>query len=130
MRVWIFVSEGLMSVCLRTAHQHSVMCYLSAGMNKGWVLVTLFGGLTYIVEVTTNYREKTSKQFSIFYDAVTRKRFSPIVLCDEMTIIGHVLSPASKFEDRVAIDAQWFPIISAFCAEKGLVVERITGRSE
>jgi len=119
MRVWIFASEGLMSVCLRTAHQHSVMCYLSAGMNKGWVLVTLFGGLTYIVEVTTNYLEKTSKQFSIFYDAVTRKPFTPIVLCDEMTIIGHVLSPASKFEDRVAIDAQWFPIISAFCTKRG-----------
>ena len=34
LRVWIFANEGLMSAHLRTAHQHSVMCYLSAGMKK------------------------------------------------------------------------------------------------
>ena len=127
LRVWIFANEGLMSAHLRTAHQHSVMCYLSAGMRKGWALVTLFGGITYRVDVTTDYTERESKQFSIFYDADSKKRVNPIVLADEMTLIGHVLSPASKFENRDAVDAQWFPILSAFCSQKGFVVQRIGG---
>src|ERR1700686_2145021 len=66
-RVWFFANEGLMGAHIRTAHQHSVMCYLSAGMRKGWALVTLFGGLTYLTEVTTGFAERESKQFSIFY---------------------------------------------------------------
>jgi len=48
LRVWAFSNEGLMSAHLRTAHQHSVMCYLSAGMRKGWAIVTIFGGITYL----------------------------------------------------------------------------------
>jgi hypothetical protein len=48
-----------------------------------------------------------------------------------MTLVGHVrvLSPASKFEDHDAVDAQWYPIISEFCAAKGIVVERIRDRT-
>ena len=88
-------------------------------------MVTLFGGITYRVDVATEYTEPRSKQFSIFYDAVTRERVNPILLAAEMTLIGHVLSPASKFEDRDAVDEQWYPIISGFCAEKGILVERI-----
>jgi hypothetical protein len=126
LRVWIFANEGLMSANLRTAHQHSVVCYLSPEWRKGWVVVTLFGGVTYRVDVTTDYTER-EKQFSIFYDAVTRKRMNPIVLADEKTLVGHVLSPASKFEDRDAVDAQWYPIISTFCADKGITVQRIGG---
>lgn len=127
LRVWFFANEGFMSAHIRTAHQHSVMCYLSAGMRKGWALVTLFGGISYLVEVTTEYAERESKQFSIFYDAAAKKRLNPILLADEMTLIGHVLSPATKFENRDAIDEQWFPVISAFCAQKGIVVQRIGG---
>jgi len=123
----IFANELFMTVHTRTAHQHSVMCYLSAGMQKGWALVTLFGGLSYLVEVTSNYRERDSRQFSIFYDAATKKRINPIVLADEMTVIGHVLSPATTFEKLEAVDAQWFPIIAAYCAEREIEVERIDG---
>lgn len=129
MRAWFFANEGLMSAHIRTAHQHSMMCYLSAGMRKGWALVTLFGGLSYIVEVTTDYDERESKQFSIFYDAASKTRIRPVVLADEMTLIGHVLSPATKFEDRYAIDDQWFPLMSEFCRQKGIVAERI-GRAD
>jgi hypothetical protein len=125
LRVWIFANEGLMSAHLRKAHTHSVMCYLSAGWRRGWAVVTLFGGLTYRIDVSTEYTEPGSKQFSIFYDAATKERVNPILLANEMTLIGHVLSPASKFEDRDAVDAQWYPIISEFCAEKGVIVERI-----
>jgi hypothetical protein len=121
----IFTNELFMSAQIRTAHQHSVLCYLSAGMRKGWAVVTLFGGLSYVVEVTANYTELQSRQFSIFYDAESKKRTNPIVLADEMTVIGHVLSPASTFENRKAVDAQWYPVITAFCAQKGLIVERI-----
>jgi hypothetical protein len=124
-RVWIFANEGLMASYLRSAHSHSVMCYLSAGWRKGWAVVTLFGGLTYRIDVATEYLEPASKQFSVFYDAVTRKRVRPVVLADEMTLIGHVLSPASKFEDREAVDEQWYPLIASFCAEKGIRMERL-----
>jgi len=124
LRVWFFANEGFMSANIRTAHQHSVMCYLSAGRRKGWALVTLFGGLSYLMEVAAEYTER-EKQFSIFYDAASKKRVNPIVLADEMTLIGHVLSPATKFENRNAVDEQWFPIISAFCSQKGIEAQRI-----
>jgi hypothetical protein len=73
LRVWIFANEGLMSAHRRAAHQHNVLCYLSAGMGKGWALVTLFGGISYLE----------------------------------------------------AVYEQWHPIISAFCAQKGVTVERL-----
>ena len=94
-------------------------------MRKGWALVTLFGGLSYIVEVTADYNQRESKQFSIFYDAAFKAQFSPVVLADEMTVIGCVLSPKTKFEDRDASDKQWYPVLAAYCAEKGLEIERI-----
>ena len=125
LRVWVFANEGFMGAHLHTAHMHSIMCYFSAGMRKAWAIVTLFGGITYLVDVATDYTEPESRQFSIFYDAATKKSVNPVVLYDEMTLIGHVLSPASKFEDRDAIDAQWYPIIARFCAEKGITAERI-----
>jgi hypothetical protein len=124
LRVWIFSNEGLIAACGRTAHHHSVMCYLSAYWRKAWAIVTLFGGLTYRVDLATDYTG-LEKQFGIFYDAVSRKRINPVVLADEKTIIGHMLSPATTFENRDTIDAQWFPFISAFCAEKRIEVNRI-----
>lgn len=102
-------------------------CYLSAGMGKGWALVTLFGGISYLVIVTNAYIEKESRQFSIFYDANAKQRFTPVVLADEMTLIGHVLSPATKFEDPTAVHEQWSPILDEFCAQKGITVVPITG---
>jgi hypothetical protein len=125
MRVWIFANEGFAGAQTRTAHQHSVMCYLSAGMRQGWAVVTLFGGIFYLVELTRAYSESTSRHFSIFYDAATKERMNPVVLADEMTLIGHVLSPATEFEDREAVYDQWHPIVSAFCAQKGLIAERL-----
>lgn len=101
------------------------MCYLSAGKKKGWALVTLFGGLSYIVEVTDKFEERLSRLFSIFYDAALKKPFTPIVLADEMTVIGDVLSENSIFEDRDALNEQWFPILAAYCADVGVELERI-----
>jgi HNH endonuclease len=124
LHVWFFANDGFMSAHIRTAHQHSVMCYLSAGRRKGWALVTLFGGLSYLMELASEYTGR-EKQFSIFFDAASKKRVTPIVLADEMTLIGHVLSPATKFENRNAVDEQWFPIISAFCSQKGIEARRI-----
>jgi hypothetical protein len=109
----------------RNAHQHSVMCHLSAGKRKGWALVTLFGGLSYIVEVTDKFDEGSSKQFSIFYDALAKERRTPVVLADEMTLIGRVLSKETVFENPDAVDQQWFPIIAAYCAEAGIPIERV-----
>ncbi len=124
--VWIFANELFMAAHARTAHQHSIMSYLSAGRHKGWALVTLFGGLSYIVEIAPDYQERESRQFSIFYDAAAKKPLNPVVLADEIALIGHVLSPATKFEDRDAVDQQWFPILQAYCKERGFEVVRIT----
>jgi hypothetical protein len=124
LRVWIFTNQGLMGAYGRSLHHHSVMCYLSAEWRKGWAVVTLFGGLTYRVDLANEYGGP-DKQFGIYYDAVTRKRISPVVLADEKTLIGHVLSPATTFENRDTVDAQWFPLIDAFCASKGIEVSRI-----
>ena len=121
----VFGNKTFMDAHSRNAHQHSVMCYLSAGKRKGWALVTLFGGLSYIVQVTDKFEEGSSKQFSVFYDAVVKERTKLIVLADEMTLIGKVLSKETVFENPDAVDEQWFPIIAAYCAEAGVPVERI-----
>jgi hypothetical protein len=121
----VFCNKSFMEAHSRNAHQHSVMCYLSAGKKKGWALVTLFGGLSYVVEVTANYEERSSRLFSIFYDAAVKKPLNPVVLADEMSIIGEVLSKGSVFEDRDAVDEQWFPILAAYCEETGITLERI-----
>ncbi len=123
--VRFFSNAGLMASYLHTPYQHSVMCYLSAGMRKGWALVTLFGGISYLVFVTDSFIARESRQFSIFYSADSKQRFTPVVLADEMTLIGHVLSPATTFEDPTALRDQWSPIISEYCAQKGAVVEAI-----
>lgn len=125
LRVWAVANEGLISANLRTAHQHSVIAYLSAGWQKAWAVVTFFGGIMYRVDLSSNYAESASRQFSIFYDAVAKQRENPILLANEMTLIGHMLSSASKFEDRDAVDAQVYPLFAEFCAEKGLIVERV-----
>lgn len=121
----IFCNKNFMAAHTRNAQQHSVMCYLSAGKKKGWVLVTLFGGLSYVVEVTDSYQEPSSRLFSIFYDAALKKPFNPVILTDEMRIIGDVLSKNSAFEDKDALDEQWFPILTAYCADIGIELERI-----
>lgn len=121
----VFCNKNFMSAHARNAHQHSVMCYLSAGKKKGWALVTLFGGLSYLVEVTPNFDEGSSRLFSIFYDAALKKPLNPVVLANEMVIIGDVLSKNSTFEDRDAVDEQWFPILAAYCADVGIELERI-----
>lgn len=125
----VFCNKTFMAAHARNAHQHSVMCYLSAGKKKGWALVTLFGGLSYVVEVTDKYEERSSRLFSIFYDAALRKPLNPVVLADEMAIIGEVLSRNSVFEDRDAVDEQWFPILAAYCTGAGIELERITPES-
>ena len=125
--VRFFANAGLMSAYIHTPYQHSVMCYLSARMRKSWALVTLFGGISYLVSVTSDYTERESRQFSIFYDADVKKCFTPVVLADEMTLVGHVLSPATKFEDPTAVHEQWSPLLYEFCAQKGVIVEPISG---
>jgi hypothetical protein len=125
--VGFFCNADFMGAYARTVQQHGVMCYLSAGRKKGWALVTLFGALTYLVEVTENYAALDSKSFSIFYDAALQKRFYPVVLADEQSLVVKVLSKSTMFEDRAAIDAQWYPIMAAYCAEAGIPVSRSEG---
>jgi hypothetical protein len=124
----VFCNKTFMGAHSRNAHQHSVMCYLSAGKKKGWALVTLFGGLSYIVEVTGKYDERSSRHFSIFFDASVKKPQNPVVLADEMSLIGEVLSKATVFEDQHAVDEQWFPIVADYCADAGIDIERTPPR--
>jgi hypothetical protein len=123
--VSIFANESFMGAHVRTIHQHSVICYLSAGQHKGWAVVTIFGGLTYAVQVTENYQESSSRQFSIFYGAATKKQISPVLLANEMSLVRMALSKESIYEDKQAIDVQWSPLLEAYCADVGVQLERI-----
>jgi hypothetical protein len=122
--VGLFCNADFMGAYARTVQQHSVMCYLSAGRKKRWALVTLFGALTYLVEVTDNYTDPESKSFSIFYDAAERKRFYPVVLANEQGLVDKVLSEATQFENREAIDEQWYPVMAAYCEQAGIPISR------
>jgi len=127
--VSIFANERFMTAHARSPYQHSVMCYLSAGFRKGWALVTLFGGLTYIVEFPS-FVERESRMFSIFFDAATKRRVNPVVIADEYTLVGDVLSPATRLNDEVAMDLQWFKIIEAYCKERGIESSRLSDQQD
>ncbi len=126
--VRIFANQSFMAVHSRTAYQHSVVCHLNPRAKRGCALVTLFGGLSYTVEVTRNYAERLSRQFSIVYDAAAKTRLTPAVVQEDEVVglIRKVLSSESKFEDRDAVDKQWFPLIHAYCAGIGVRAERLT----
>jgi hypothetical protein len=106
------------------------MLYLSAGMEKGWAVVTLFGGTSYAIELTKHYRERSSRQFSLVYDTQLQQKVTPILLADEFNLIGHVLSPATKFEDAAAVDEQWYGIVKKYCDSKGIELSRVNAAGE
>jgi hypothetical protein len=120
----IFANKDFTSDYKRTPRQHTVRAYLSAGMHKGWASITLFGGLTYIVELTRGFNERDSRHFRLFYDLESRAQFNPVVLFSEQELIGRVLSPATIFEEAEAIDAQWWPVVEEYCKSKGIAVSR------
>ncbi|MCU1286389.1 MAG: hypothetical protein JWO13_2739 [Acidobacteriales bacterium] len=121
----IFSNTDFAASQLRTPIQHSVNIHLNTGMHKGWALVTLFGGISYVVELTASYSEAESRSFSLYYD-VAEGKVQPITLYSEYELIGRVLSPATSFEDHRKLDEQWFAIIEKYCRERGLDVFRIS----
>lgn len=120
----IFGNKDFASDHARTPRQHTVRAYLSAGMHKGWASVTLFGGLSYIVELTRAFDERDSRHFSLFYNLESRAQFNPIVLFSEQELLGRILSPATIFEEPEAMDAQWWPIVEEYCKSKGIAISR------
>jgi hypothetical protein len=124
LRLRIFSNQDFVSDYKRTPRQHAVRAYLSAGMHRGWASITLFGGLTYIVELTRCFNERDSVHFSLFYDLESRARFSPIVLFSEQELIGRVLSHATIFEEPEAIDAQWWPLVEEYCKSREITISR------
>src|ERR1017187_8002297 len=121
----IFANKDFACDYVRTPHQHTVRAHLSAGMHKGWAVVTLFGGLSYVVELTRRFEENESRSFSLFFNADSQETFNPIVLFSEQEIIGGVLSHETAFEQVDAIDAQWYPIVERYCKENGIDISRI-----
>ena len=122
----IFANTDFASDHTRTARHHTVRAYMSAGMHKAWASVTLFGGLSYVVELTRVFEERDSRHFSVFYDLESRAQFNPIVLFSEQEIIGRILSPATKFEKPEAVDTQWWPLVEEYCQAKGIGITRTT----
>jgi hypothetical protein len=123
--VRIFGNEAFAHNELRTPRQHSVITHLSAGMNKGWSIVTLFGGLSYIVELTDQFQERHSRSFSLHYNAESKRVYTPIVLQDEYNLIGRVLTDETTFETQDAVDEQWYKIIEIDCKARGMDISRI-----
>ena len=95
-------------------------------MHRGWACVTLFGGVSYIIELTRSFDERDSRSFSLFYDVETASLFEPVVLFSEQEVIGRILSPATSFEEPDAIDAQWWPLVEGYGKSKGIEITRTT----
>jgi hypothetical protein len=126
---------------IRGNHFHGVICdeyadwdpqvwpvilFPTLTSHKGWAVVTLFGGLSYVVELTMEFTEAESRSFSLFFDVASQKTSNPVVLFTEHEVIGRVLSPDTVFERPNAVDAQWYPIVEQFCKENGIELSRIT----
>jgi hypothetical protein len=127
----IFANKEFASDHKRTPRQHTVRAYLSAGMHKAWASVTLFGGLSYIVELTRAFDERGSRHYSLFYDVESHTQFNPVVLFSEQELLGRVLSPATKFEEPEAVDEQWWPVVEEYCKGKGIEITRTqVGKAE
>jgi hypothetical protein len=47
-----------------------------------------------------------------------------VVLADEQSLVEKVLSKATKFENREAIDDQWYPVMAAYCEQAGIPISR------
>jgi hypothetical protein len=122
--VRVFANEDFADYELRTPNQHSVITYLSAGLHHGWSLITLFGGLSYLVHLTDEFHERHSRSFSVHYDIKQKKEYSPIVLMSECDLMKRVLSEATKFESLEGLDEQWFKIVEADCKARGLTIFR------
>jgi hypothetical protein len=122
--VHIFANEDFAAYQVRTPRQHSVITCLNAELNNGWSVVTLFGGLSYLVHVTDTFDEQSSRCFSIHYDVEQQKEYNPIVLTNEWGLIQRVLSTATNFESLEGVDQQWFKIVEADCRARGLSVTR------
>jgi hypothetical protein len=100
-------------------------------MHKAWASVTLFGGLSYIVELTRAFDERGSRHYSLFYDVESHTQFNPVVLFSEQELLGRVLSPATKFEEPEAVDEQWWPVVEEYCKGKGIEITRTqVGKAE
>lgn len=123
--VRVFANNDFETSQVRTPQQHSVVGYLSAEMNKGWALVTLFGGLSYVIQVAEGFAEPGSRHFSIYYDAASKTEVQPVIIYLEHELIGRVLSPKSKFESPSATDKQWFRIMGRYCEARGIELSRI-----
>jgi hypothetical protein len=123
--VRIFANKVFMNSHAQTAQQHSIMCHMSSKTKQGTALVTLFGGLTYALKITSTYEECESRKFSIFYDAAAKKLLHPVVSGDELAMVAQVVSPDTVFEDKDAVEDQWFPIIASYCRQKGIDIEKV-----
>ena len=89
---------------------------IQAIANRDYYLVQgciLAIGLTY---VAVNFLT------DLLYSALTRGSDN-----NRVSWVGHVLSPATKFEDPTAVHEQWSPILNEFCAQNGVTVEPIYG---
>jgi hypothetical protein len=120
----IFANEYFAANHLRTPQQHSVVTYLSAGMHLGWSIVTLFGGLSYLVQITDEFNERQSRAFSIHYDAKSMQEYSPVVLMDEYNLLGRVHSNFTKINSIPAVDAQWYRIVETYCKANDMDIYR------
>jgi hypothetical protein len=120
----IFANKDFASDHKRTPRQHTVRAYLSAGMHKGWASLTLFGGLSYIAQLTRAFDERDSRHYSLFYDVESRTQFNPVVLFSEQELLGRVLSTATNFDEPEAVDGQWWPVVEEYCKAKGIEITR------
>jgi hypothetical protein len=121
----IFANRDFKDACLRSPGHHSVIAHLSGTRRKAWAAVTLFGGLSYIIELSGDFNERQSRSFALFYDAEAQRLFNPVLLYDEQELIGRVLSESTVFNDQNALDEQWFSIVQDYCHSKGYELERV-----
>lgn len=117
--VALFFNEFFAAAERRTAYQLSVVSYLSAGLHKGWAIVTLFGGLFYIVQTTDAFEERESRSFSLHYDVEVGCVQNPVILHSEFDLVGDVLSPRTRGEDLTATADYWRTLIEPICMVRG-----------
>jgi hypothetical protein len=120
----LFVSESFARNTQIGPHQHMVQVYCNGGDHTVFGIVGLFGGLTYLVQLSANY-QGADYGFTYAYDALKRER-TPLIVGDfdnERLATEDVRFGKTTFDNVLATAEHWAKYIQSASPDQFTTVE-------